>query len=109
MDKDRNAILWKLMQGAKWGTVAGDIPLYSSPRLSSSGRTSSIQRKGGRKARKEHYTRKAVLERKKEEKRRQLWALRNPGASEENWRRGENLRKTRKAIERSMRKKIKSQ
>ena len=100
-----NLVLWKLMSGAKWGTVAGDVSLYSSPRRSSSGHTSSIQRRGGRKARQAHYTRKAILEREKEERRRKRWEERNPGASESNWRRGEQLRKTRKAIERGSRKK----
>lgn len=98
-----NLVLWKLMSGAKWGTLADDT-VYSSPRRTSSGRTSSIQRRGGRKARQAHYTRKAILEREKEEKRRRRWEERNPGGSEGDWRRAENLRKTRKAINRQVRK-----
>ena len=87
----------------KWGNMNVE-PEYSSAHRTSSGRTSSIQREGGRKARKAHYTRKAILEREKEEKRRARWLKRYPGASESNWRRGEEQRKTRKAIERRMRK-----
>lgn len=75
-----------------------------SARRPSSGRTSSIQRVGGRKARAEHYTRKAILEREKEEERRRVWVRRHPGASESNWLRREAVRKTRKVVERKNRK-----
>jgi hypothetical protein len=76
----------------------------SSARRNSSGRTSSIQRREGRKGRQAHYTRKAILEREKEEGRRSVWLRRHPGASESNWRRREANRKTRKAVERQLRK-----
>ena len=78
-----------------------------SPRRSSSGRTSSIQRVHGRKGRQAHYTRKAILEREKEESRRKVWERRHPGASESNWRRHEENRKSRKANQRATRKMIK--
>jgi len=74
-----------------------DSNFVSSPHRSSSGNTSEIQRKGGRKARKEHYTRKAVLENQKEVERRRVWLQLHPGASESNWRRREERRKTRRA------------
>ena len=79
-----------------------------SPRNPSSGRTSSIQKEKGRKGRQEHYKRKAILERQKEEERRRVWLRRNPGASESNWRRREEKRKTRKAAERAVRKTMKN-
>jgi hypothetical protein len=72
----------------------------NSPRLASSGMTNSMTRK----ERKAHYTRKAILESKKEDERRRVWARRHPGASEGNWRRREEARKTRKADERQRRK-----
>ena len=75
-----------------------------SPRRSSSGRTSSIQRREGRKGRQAHYTRKAILEREKEDGRRSVWLRRHPGASESNWVRREGNRKTRKAAARQLRK-----
>jgi hypothetical protein len=75
-----------------------------SARRSSSGRTSSIQRREGRKGRQAHYTRKAILERAKEEERRAVWMRRHPHASESNWIRREANRKTRKAAERKERK-----
>jgi hypothetical protein len=75
-----------------------------SARRSSSGRTSSIQRREGRKGRQAHYTRKAILEREKEEERRRVWIRRHPGASESNWLRREGIRKTRKAAARQLRK-----
>jgi hypothetical protein len=78
-----------------------------SPRRSSSGRTSSIQREKGRKGRQEHYKRKAILEREKEEERRRVWERRHPGASESNWRHREEKRKTRKAEIRQTRKSMK--
>lgn len=83
-----------------WGNIVlsdENSNFVSSPHRSSSGQTSEIQRKGGRKARKEHYTRKAILEREKEEKRRRAWEKLHPGASESNWRRREERRKTRRA------------
>jgi len=75
-----------------------------SARRPSSGLTSSIQRKEGRKGRQAHYTRKAVLEREKEAARRAVWERRHPRAAESNWVRREEKRKTRKAAERILRK-----
>jgi hypothetical protein len=75
-----------------------------SARRPSSGQTSSIQRREGRKGRQAHYTRKAVLERAKEEERRAVWMRRHPAASESKWIRREEKRKTRKAAERAARK-----
>lgn len=68
-----------------------------SPHRASSGQTSEIQRVQGRKGRKEHYTRKAILEKEKEEARRVVWLRRHPGAPETNWERREKKRHTRKA------------
>lgn len=85
---------------APWGTIVeNDLNsnYVESPRRSSSGRTSSIQRKGGRKARQEHYRRKASLESKKEMERRRVWERLHPGASESNWRRREERHKSRRA------------
>jgi hypothetical protein len=79
-----------------------------SSRRSSSGRTSSIQREGGRKARQAHYTRKAILEKRKEAERRAVWERRHPGASESDWRRRQEKRKTRKAADRALKKAIKT-
>ena len=79
-----------------------------SARRPSSGQTSSIQRREGRKGRQAHYTRKAVLERAKEEDRRAVWMRRHPAASESNWARREEKRKTRKAAERAARKESKA-
>jgi hypothetical protein len=73
-----------------------------SSHRSSSGRTSSIQRKGGRKARQAHYTRKAISEKRKEAARRAAWERRHPGASESNWLRRQEKRKTRKAANRAL-------
>ena len=73
-----------------------------SPHRASSGQTSEIQRVHGRKGRKEHYTRKAILEKEKEEARRVVWLRRHPGAPEANWERREEKRKTRKAEQRMM-------
>ena len=75
-----------------------------SNRRPSSGMTSSIQRRDGRKGRQAHYTRKAVLEREKEAARRAVWERRHPRATESNWNRREEARKTRKAQERAARK-----
>jgi hypothetical protein len=79
-----------------------------SARRPSSGQTSSIQRREGRKGRQAHYTRKAVLEREKEAERRSVWMRRHPDASESNWIRREEKRKTRKAAERAARKESKA-
>ena len=111
-----------LMNGRPWGNMANLDPddvqaigvnaamaerYKASPRRSSSGRTSSIQRTGGRKARQAHYTRKAILEREKEATRRALWESRFPGAPAEHWNRREAARKTRKAANRAVRKALK--
>jgi hypothetical protein len=79
-----------------------------SARRPSSGLTSSIQRKEGRKGRQAHYTRKAILEREKEAGRRAVWMRRHPHAAESNWVRREEKRKTRKAVERAARKAAKA-
>jgi hypothetical protein len=75
-----------------------------SPHRASSGQTSEIQRIHGRKGRKEHYTRKAILEKEKEEARRVVWLRRHPGAPEANWDQREEKRKTHKAKLRMIRK-----
>jgi len=75
-----------------------------SPRRPSSGMTSEIQRTQGRKGRQEHYKRKAILEKEKEEERRRVWLRRHPGASESDWLKREEKRKTRKANYRNYRK-----
>jgi len=102
--------------GARWGDLnsvsekaieelglAGAIAeaRRGSPRRPSSGRTSSIQKREGRKGRQAHYTRKAILEREKEAERRATWKRRHPLANESNWVRREEKRKTRKAAERA--------
>jgi len=80
-----------------------------SPRRSSSGKTSSIQRAAPegakRKTRQAHYTRKAILEKEKEAVRRAVWERRHPGSSESKWKKMEEARKARKAANRTMRKK----
>ena len=76
----------------------------SSVRRPSSGRTSSIQKREGRKGRQAHYTRKAILEREKEADRRAMWRNLHPDGSERNWLQREEKRKTRKAAERAARK-----
>lgn len=78
-------------------------PSSTSEHRASSGKTSSIVRREGRKGRKAHYTRKAILEREKEERRRAAWLVHFPGASESHWRFREERRKTRKQEERSRR------
>ena len=83
-----------------------------SARRSSSGRTSSGERKHPtRKAAKawraEHYKRKAILEREKEEARRREWKADFPEEGEANWNRREAARKTRKAANRAIRKAMK--
>lgn len=75
-------------------------PASSSEHRASSGKTSSIERREGRKGRKAHYTRKAILEREKEERRRAAWAARFPGAPESHWQFREERRKTQKREER---------
>ena len=76
-----------------------------SRRRSSSGQTSEIQRLGGRKARQEHYKRKAILEAEKEAERRATWIRRHPGAHESNWTRRQEKRRHRRAASRSARRK----
>lgn len=71
-----------------------------SPHRSSSGQTNRMTRK----ERKEHYKRKAILEREKEEERRRVWERRHPGGRESEWRAREEKRKTRKAANRAFRK-----
>jgi hypothetical protein len=86
-----------------WGNVP-ESPKAPSPHRPSSGQTSEIQRLHGRKGRQAHYTRKAILEKEKEEDRRRFWLLHHPGAAEANWNTREKKRKTRKEILRGMRK-----
>lgn len=71
-----------------------------SEHRASSGQTNRMTRK----ERKEHYKRKAILERLKEEERRRVWARRHPGGRESDWVRREAERKTRKAADRARRK-----
>jgi hypothetical protein len=83
-----------------------------SPRRSSSGRTSSGERqfptrKAGKAWRAEHYKRKAILEREKEEQRRREWEADFPEEGEAGWQRREAARKTRKANYRAFRKSLK--
>ena len=103
-------------QPFKWGNVANlsnaaieelglegaflEQKMAVSPHRESSGQTIRMTRK----ERKEHYKRKAILEREKEEERRRVWERRHPGASESNWRRREAARQTRKAAARAARK-----
>jgi len=86
-----------------WGNVP-ESPKANSPHRPSSGQTSEIQRLHGRKGRQAHYTRKAILEKAKEEERRRMWLAHHPGAPESNWATREKKRKTRKEILRGMRK-----
>ncbi len=76
----------------------------SSPRRASSGMTNAMTRA----ERKAHYTRKAVLEREKEGKRRANWVRNYPGAKEEHWEKKEAVRRTRKQQERDARKAAKN-
>ena len=85
-----------------WGNVP-ESPKAPSPHRPSSGKTSEIQRLHGRKGRKEHYTRKAILEKEKEEGRRRFWLHHHPGAPEANWNAREKKRKTRKEDQHMMR------
>jgi hypothetical protein len=71
-------------------------PGSTSEHRASSGKTSSIVRREGRKGRKAHYTRKAILEREKEERRHAAWRARFPGAPESHWEFREARRKTQK-------------
>jgi hypothetical protein len=110
-----------LASGTPWGNLppeiniaryglAGALALKNdrSEHLPSSGRTSSIQRLGGRKARKEHYTRKGKLEEKKEKARKELWKQLYPDAEPANFQRHEAERKWRKAHERKVRNTLKN-
>ena len=109
-----------LASGTPWGNLppeiniaqyglAGALALKNerSEHVPSSGRTSSIQRLGGRKARGEHYTRKAILEKKKEQERMEMWKKLYPDADPANFQRHENERKWRKGYERKVRKTLK--
>ena len=69
----------------------------SSPHRNSSGMTTEIVHAHGRKAGKEHYKRKAILEAEKEVERRAKWLRRHPGAPEANWVRRQDTRKAKRA------------
>lgn len=60
-----------------------------------------------RKARKEHYRRKAILEAQKAKERREHWEYYHPRAHESNWERREAKREERKALERQGRRALK--
>jgi hypothetical protein len=85
----------------KYGVAAAyDAAIHpNSEHLPSSGMSNTMTRK----ARKEHYRRKAILEVQKAKERRALWEQRNPGAGEANWRRLERARDDRKAAVRAHR------
>jgi hypothetical protein len=68
-----------------------------SPHRASSGLTTDIIHAHGRKAGKEHYKRKAILEAEKEVERRAKWLRRHPGAPESNWVRRQETRKVKRA------------
>jgi hypothetical protein len=68
-----------------------------SPHRASSGLTTEIVHAHGRKAGKEHYKRKAILEAEKEVERRAKWLRRHPGAPESNWARRQETRKVKRA------------
>ena len=68
-----------------------------SPHRASSGMTTEIVHAHGRKAGKEHYKRKAILEAEKEVERRAKWLRRHPGAPEANWVRRQETRKVARA------------
>lgn len=68
-----------------------------SPHRNSSGQTTEIVHAHGRKAGKEHYKRKAILELEKEAVRRATWLRRHPGAPESNWVRRQDTRKAARA------------
>ena len=74
-----------------------------SSHLASSGMSSNRARFPSRKARQEHYTRKAIKEREKEAKRRAAWHASHPGLSESKWLMAEAMRKGRKTALRSVR------
>ena len=112
-------MLWR---GAPWGLADNlsntremdyilfgpNIGIYRqrnlSPHLLSSGRTDELAHQpGGRKWRKEHYTRKAKLEEIKENARRQKWEKAYPGAPEHHLENLEKQRKERKQRERNTR------
>jgi hypothetical protein len=69
----------------------------NSPHRASSGLTTEIVHAHGRKAGKEHYKRKAILEAEKEVERRVKWLRRHPGAPESNWNRRQETRKVKRA------------
>lgn len=69
----------------------------TSPHRASSGLTTEIVHAHGRKAGKEHYKRKAILEAEKEVERRAKWLRRHPGAPESNWNRRQETRKATRA------------
>jgi len=75
----------------------------ASSHLASSGASSNRARFPTRKARQEHYTRKAIKEREKEAKRRAAWNAAHPGLSESKWLLAETMRKGRKAAVRAVR------
>ena len=79
--------------------IEGAMAEYNagSPHRGSSGMTTEIVHMHGRKAGKEHYKRKAVLEAEKEAMRRATWRRRHPGASESNWNRRQETRKAARA------------
>jgi hypothetical protein len=80
-----------------------------SPRRASSGKTDELAyQPGGRKWRKEHYTRKARMENFKEKVRRLKWKAAYANAPEHHWQHLEEQRKTRKKEERETRKKRRS-
>jgi hypothetical protein len=74
-----------------------------SPHLASSGMSDEMTRG----PRKQHYTRKAILEGEKEAKRRAHWLKYYPGVPEINWQLKEEARKTRKAAHRESRRRMK--
>ena len=74
-----------------------------SPHLASSGMSDEMTRG----PRKQHYIRKAIMEKEKEEKRRAHWQKYYPGVPEINWQLKEEARKTRKAAQRESRRRMK--
>ena len=80
----------------------------NSPHRNSSGLTTEIVHAHGRKAGKEHYKRKAILEAEKEVERRAAWLRRHPGAPESNWGRRQETRKVKRAERARSRKALKA-
>lgn len=78
-----------------------------SEHRASSGQTSEILRREGRKGVKAHYKRKGELEGIKEAARRAEWERLHPGAKEANWERRQALRKTKRAAHIAWRKSYK--